>query len=89
MLTGTSLLQYPDLPQPQGTVRLLHQLLLKLPRKRLDACGFNSLKRHPVHSWGTVVGLRQPIDSAQRLHVADMDVKSPNAPCWFSLRLDV
>src|SRR6185369_674008 len=46
-------------------------------------------KRHPITSWSTVVLFGQSIGFIQGLHLADMNIESPEPPGRFGLRLAV
>ena len=54
------------------------------PRRRLDG-----RERDPVDARGPVVLLGHLVGFVERLHLADVDVQSPETPSRFSLRLDV
>src|SRR5260370_12346956 len=53
------------------------------------ALRLDGLERHPVNSRGSVVLFGHFVRFAQRLHLADVDVQTPETPGRFRLRLDV
>src|SRR5215813_12985622 len=58
-------------------------------RKPLHSTFFDGLERDSVYSRRPVVFFRHPVGFVERLPFADVDVKSPETPGWFRLRLDV
>jgi hypothetical protein len=77
------------MPQPHGLIHTGDQFVPNLLKKGFHAAGLDGLKRHPIASWGAVVGLGEPGGFVERFHLADMDVQAPEPPGRFSLRLGV
>jgi hypothetical protein len=80
-------LRHASAPQGQRTGRPLPQLLPARGEKRLHACGFQRLARHPVPAWGALVRLGKPLGGPACLPLAEMARESPKAPRRFRLRL--
>jgi len=60
------------------------------PREEcLYALRLDGLEGHSVYSRSAIIALGQRIRLAQRFHLADMDVQTPETPGRLSLRLDV
>jgi hypothetical protein len=76
-------------PCSHGPIRLGDQFAPNLLKEVVHSAFFDRVKRNPVNARSSVVLLRHRIGFVQRLHFADMDVQSPEAMRWFSLRLDV
>jgi len=62
---------------------------LDLFQKTLYSAFFNSLKRDPIDSGSPAVSLGHLVGFIQRFRFAEVNIQSPKAPGWFSLRLDV
>src|SRR5438034_2177117 len=65
------------------------QFVPQLLEQSLRALRLDGRERHPVNPRGSVVLFGHFVCFAQRLHLADVDVKTPETPGRFSLRLDV
>src|SRR5271166_4943757 len=65
------------------------QFVPQLLDQSLRALRLNGLEGHPVYSRSPIVLFGHLIRCAQGLHPADVDVKPPETPGRFSLRLDV
>src|SRR5579863_1773431 len=74
---------------PQRTIGAPDQLLLDLLEETFHPTRFDGLECHPVNSGGAIVCLRHLVGFAERLHLADVHVQTPETPRRFSLRLDV
>src|SRR5438128_7948195 len=74
---------------PQWTIPEGDQFVPELREEGVHTRVFDGLERHPVDTWGAVVGFRQRVRGAERFQFADMNVQAPEAPRRFSLRLDV
>src|ERR1700740_2787161 len=85
----TSVLHDFFLPCLHGPIRVCDQFTLDLFQKPLYSAFFNSLKRDPIDSGSPVVSLGRLVGFVQRFRFADVNIQSPKAPGWFSLRLDV
>src|SRR6266852_2423227 len=86
---GTSVLRNLLLPCSHGPIRVGDQFVSDLLKETFLSAFFDGLERDPVDSWSPVVLLCHQIGFVKRLRFADVDVESPEAPGWFSLRLDV
>src|SRR5260370_32080611 len=82
-------LRYLLLPCSHGPIRICDQFVSDLLKKTLLSAFFDGLERDPPYSCSPVALLGHPIGFVKRLHFADVDVESPEAPGWFSVRLDV
>src|SRR5215469_10424904 len=85
----SSVLRYLLPSCPQWHIGTRFQFVLYLHQELLYALRFDDLERHSVYSRSAVVLLGQRIRLTQSLHLADMDVQTPETPGRFSLRLDV
>src|SRR5215469_14123312 len=77
------------LPDPHGPIRVRDQFVPNLLQKTLRSAFLNGLERDSVYTRRPVVTSRHLVGFPQRLHLADVDVQSPESPSWFSLRLDI
>src|SRR5712692_3726989 len=82
-------LRYLLLPYPHGPIRVCDQFVLNLQKETLDSAFLDDFERHSVNSRSAVVFLRQEVGFVKCLHLANMNVQSPETPGAFSLRLDV
>src|SRR6516165_9824942 len=71
--------RYLDLPQPPRSISPMHQLLAELLEKLFPTFSFDRLERHPIHSRGSVVLLRELIGFPERLSFADVDIQPPES----------
>src|SRR5215469_5689907 len=72
-----------------GSIRVVDQFVSNLFQKTLQSVFLDGFERDPIDSWGSVVTLCHLVGFPKRFYLADVDVQSPEAPGWFSLRLDV
>ncbi len=77
------------LPHRHGPIRVGNQFVPNLFQKALHSAVFNGCKRDPIDSGSPVVPFRRLVSLVQRFLLADMDVQSPKAMGWFSLRLEI
>src|ERR1035437_8397228 len=77
------------IPRPHGPIRLGDQFVPDLPQKTLLSSFLDGLERDLANARCPVILFRHPVGFAKRLHLADMNVKPPETPGRFSLRLDV
>src|SRR5215472_3828519 len=80
-------LRYFLLPRRHGSIRVVDQFVPDLFQKILRSAFLDGFERNPIDSWGSVVALSHLVGFLKRFHLADVDVQSPEAPGWFSLRL--
>src|SRR5208282_5090161 len=65
------------------------QFVPDLLEQSVRALRFDGLEGNPIYSRGSIVLFGHLIRFAQRLRLADVDVKTPETPGRFSLRLDI
>src|SRR5258708_5531666 len=75
------------LPCPHGPIRLCDPFIPYLLPKTLLSAFLAAVKRYPVNPGCPVVACRHPVGFLERLHLADVDVYSPEPPACFRLRL--
>ena len=66
-----------------------NKLVLYLLEEDLDTLRFDGREGHSVTSRSPLIRFGQHIGLVERLHLADVDVQTPETPGPFGLRLEV
>src|SRR4249920_2371402 len=81
--------RYLFLPRPQRHVGALDQFVPDLLKETFHALFLDGLEADSVTARSSIIGFSHRVRSAQRLHLADVNVQTPESPVRFSLRLGV
>src|SRR4030095_10972147 len=81
----TALLRYLLFPRPQRHISAMDQFVPDLLKEAFHALLLDGLEHDSVTARSPIIDFGHRVRSAQRLHLADVDVQTPETPGRFSL----